>query len=107
MLADLSPALLWPRPNTCPEVSLRCRLSDRADVGVFPPAVGGLEGWPAAEGARLTGMEGDGDERERVTPLVWMPGGIGRLILVETVAAGEVTAEGAIVDAPAAADGSD
>jgi hypothetical protein len=87
---------------------LRCRLSVRADVGVVPLAVGGLEGWPPAEGgARLAGMEGDGDERDRVVPLVWMPGGIGRLILVETVVVvGVATAVGAIVYGPAAAGGS-
>ena len=108
MLADLRPALLWPRPNPCPEPSLRCRLSVRADVGVVPLAVGGLEGWPPAEGgARLAGMEGEGDERARGVPLVWMPGGIGRLILVETVAVGVATAVGAIVYGPAAAGGSD
>jgi hypothetical protein len=67
-----------------------------------------LEGWPPAEGgARLAGMEGDGDERDRMVPLVWMPGGIGRLILVETVVVvGVATAVGAIVYGPAAAGGS-
>jgi hypothetical protein len=89
MLADLRPALLWPLPNTCPEVSLRCRLGWRADAGAVPFAVGGFEGWRAAEeGARLADMEGDGDEREAVTPLVWMPGGMGRLILVGGAGAG-------------------
>lgn len=111
MLADLRPALLWPRPSPCPcpEPSLRCRLSVRADVGVVPLAVGGLEDWPPAEGgARLAGIEGDGDERDRAVPLVWIPGGIGRLILVVTVVVvGVATAVGAIVYGPAAAGGSD
>ena len=97
MLADLRPALLWPLPNTCPETSLRCRLGGRADAGAVPFAVGGFEGWRVAEGgARLADMEGDGDERDVVTPLVWMPGGMGRLILVAVGAAGVATAVGAI-----------
>ena len=42
-------------------------------------------------------MEGDGDEREAVTPLVWMPGGMGRLILVAGAgAAGAATTVGAM-----------
>ncbi len=66
-------------------------------VGVGPLAVGGLEGWRAAEGgARLAEMEGDGDDREDVTPLVWMPGGMGRLILVGAEAAGAAATVGAI-----------
>jgi hypothetical protein len=108
MLADLRPALLWPRPIPCPEASLRCLLSVRADVGVVPLAVGGLEGWPTAEeGARLADMEGEGEERDRAAPLVWMPGGIGRFILVETAPVGVATTVGAIVYGPAAAGGSE
>jgi len=106
MLADLRPALLWPLPSACPEPSLRCRLGGRADAGVAPFAVGGLEGWRLADGgARFADMEGDGDERDAVTPLVWIPGGIGRFILVEVGAAGAATAVGAIDDEPAAAGG--
>jgi len=50
----------------------------------IPFAVGGLEGGRgvAEVGARLADMDGDGDERDTVTPLVWMPGGMGRLIFV-------------------------
>jgi hypothetical protein len=108
MLADRRPALLCPLPNTCPETSLRCRLGGRADAGVAPLAVGGLDGWrpPAEEGARLADMEGDGDERERGTPFVWIPGGMGRLILVGAETGGAATTVGAILMGPAAAGGS-
>jgi hypothetical protein len=97
MLADLRPALLWPLPSACPETSRRGRLGGRAEVGVGPVAVGGLDGWRTAEGgARLADMEGDGEEREDGTPFVWMPGGIGRFILVWAGVAGAATTVGAI-----------
>lgn len=71
-----------------------------------PFAVGGLDGGRVADGgARLADMEGEGDERGAVMLLVWMPGGTGRLILVEAGAAGAATAVGAIDDEPAAAGG--
>ena len=57
---------------------------------------GGLEGWRTAEGARFADMEGDGEERDGATPLVWMPGGMGRLTLVATGAAGAAATVGAI-----------
>lgn len=55
-------------------------------VGATTFAVGGLEGGRgvAEVGARLADMDGDGDERGTVTPLVWIPGGMGRLIFVGT-----------------------
>jgi len=101
MLADLRPALLWPLPSTCPGPSLRCRFGGRTGVGAGPFVVGGLEGWRgAAEGvARFADMDGDGDEREVMTPLVWMPGGMGRLSLVGAGATGAATTVGAIAGA--------
>lgn len=36
------------------------------------------------EGSLLADIDGDGDEVEEWMPLVWMPGGIGRLILDDT-----------------------
>jgi hypothetical protein len=99
MLADLKPALRWGLPIAFPGPSLRCRFGGRADAGVVPFAVGGLEGWrPAEEGARFADTEGEGDEREGATPLVWMPGGIGRFIfvVVGTGPGGAATTVGAI-----------
>lgn len=99
MLADRRPALLWPLPNTCPEGSRRDRLGGRGAVGVGPFAVGGLDGWRTADGARLADIEGEGDERDdAATPLVCMPGGTGRLILVAT-GAGPAGAAAATVGA--------
>lgn len=120
MLADLRPALRCPLPNTGtgpdtePNPSLRWRFWGRAvaGVGVAPLAiVGGLEGWrgialAAGTEARLADMEGDGDKRALVMPLVWIPGGIGRLIFVAAGVAGDATAVGAIQSGPAAAEGS-
>jgi hypothetical protein len=53
-----------------------------------------FEGSLEPEGSLLADIEGDGDEVEEWMPFVWMPGGIGRLILddIDGVAA----AEGAI-----------
>ena len=81
MLADLSPALLWPLPRAC---SLRDRLGGRADTGVGPFAVGGFDCCRAIEGVRcFVGTDGDGDEREDMpTPFVWMDAGMGRPVFI-------------------------
>lgn len=59
-----------------------------------------------ALGGLLFAMDGDGDEADEAAPLVWIPGGTGRLILVEpfcctavavAVAVAVVTLVGAIV----------
>lgn len=94
MLAERRPALLWPLPSGCPDRSLRGLLGGRADAGAVPLAVGGLEGWRTAEGARLADMDGEGEEREAAMPFVWIPGGIGRLILGGAMGAADDTATG-------------
>jgi hypothetical protein len=80
MLADLSPALLCPRPSICPGGSFRCRFAGFA--AFWPIAFGGFDGWRAVEGGRFADMDGDGDDLEDMAPLVWIPGGAGRLTLV-------------------------
>jgi hypothetical protein len=82
MLADLKPALLWPRPSTGAVISLRGRLAGRGGTEFAPLDVGGLEGWRAADGGGLADSEGEGDDLEELTPFVCMPGGTGRLIFV-------------------------
>lgn len=96
-LADLRPALLWPLPSICAEASRRARFGGRADDGVVPLVVGGIEGWRTAEGARLADMDGDGEERDVITaPFVCMPGGMGRFALVATDTAEAAATVGAI-----------
>lgn len=97
MLADRRPALLWPLPNVSADISLRTRLGGRPDAGAVPFAAGGIDGWRTTEGARLAEMDGDGEERDGATPLVWIPGGMGRLILVATGAADAMPTAGAMV----------
>lgn len=66
------------------------------DPTAFPVAEVG--GYFAPEEIRPADIDGDGEEFEALMPLVWMPGGIGRLTLLETVLA--AVAEGAIFEAP-------
>jgi len=95
MLADRNPTPLCPLPRGGPGPgSRRILIVGRVAPGVVPPAEGGFEGWRTVDGARFAAMDGDGDERDGATPLVWMPGGMGRLTFV---AAGELTGGAAAV----------
>jgi hypothetical protein len=70
------------------------------DPTPFPVAE--IGGYFAPEETLPAEIDGDEDEFEALMPLVWMPGGIGRLTLLETVLA--AVAEGAIFEAPHSAD---
>lgn len=67
-----------------------------------PFVVAEVGGYFAPEEILPAEIDGDGDGFEALMPLVWMPGGMGRLTLVETVLA--AVAEGAILEAPRSAD---
>jgi hypothetical protein len=98
VLADLRPALLWALINVCPGTSRRARLAGRADPGVVALfADGGWDDWrKAGGGARFTDIEGEGDERDGVTPLVWILGGTGRLGFVAPGVAAAAPAFGSV-----------
>ena len=81
ILADLRPALLCPLPSAWDGPSLLARFAGLFDT---PFAVGGLDGCRTPFGGRFVDIDGDGDDFEDTTPLVWMPGGAGRLILDAT-----------------------
>jgi len=90
MLADRSPALfLDPRPATCTEGSRRGRFGWRtATLPAEFAAVAEVGGCFALDGGRFADSEGDGDDLEELTPLVWMPGGTGLLAFVGMVGGG-------------------
>jgi hypothetical protein len=62
-LADRAPALLLPTPLLVAEFG-----------GYFDP-----------EGSLLADRDGEGVEVEEFMPFVWIPGGMGRLTLLESV----------------------
>jgi hypothetical protein len=62
-----------------------------------------LGGFFAEFGNLPADIEGEGDDVEDLMPLVWMPGGIGLLILVETCCTAVVA--GAILNGPQPATG--
>lgn len=98
-LPDLIPTLLflWPRPSSCPGASRLVRLADR-DPGALVAAalpVPDVGGCFTPEEVLFADIEGDGEEVEALMPLVWIPGGMGRLTLPGTVLA--AVAEGAIM----------
>lgn len=100
--ADRMPVLFleW-RPAAWFRVSRRTRLMGRTVEAVMARSLAELGGCFAL-GGLLFAMDGDGDDADDAAPLVWMPGGTGRLILVETfcctaVVVAVVTLVGAIV----------
>lgn len=71
------------------DCSRRVRLIGRADCGFAPFVVAELGGF-------FVDIEGDGDDRIELAPLVWMPGGTGRLILDATEGGWMAVTTGAI-----------
>ncbi len=104
MLVDLRPALfLDTRPAICTDASRLGRFGGRTVVAPPPLAVTNVVGCFALDGGRFAEREGDGDDLEELTPLVWMPAGTGRLAFVGIVGGGTaVTVTGAIAAAVAA-----
>ena len=75
------PALfLDPRPAVWPDTSLLGTLEGRLGAAFAPLAVAEFGVCLEAEGGFLEARDGDGDDLDELTPLVWMPGGTGRLI---------------------------
>lgn len=83
--ADLRPALFLEfLTNICDDVSRFARFMGRTVDAVIdrsPAECGGC----FALGGFLADINGDGDDLEGIeAPFVWIPGGIGRLILLAT-----------------------
>jgi hypothetical protein len=102
---DRKPALfLELRPDDKFRVSRRARWLGRTVEAVMARSLAEL-GACFAPGGLILDMEGEGDDVDDAAPLVWMPGGTGRLILPGafcTAVVVVVTLDGAIVtpDAP-------
>jgi hypothetical protein len=80
--AERSPALFLEfRPAIWTEGSLRVRFTGRAEGGFVPFGVADVGGGCfALGGGFFADMDGEGDDLDELTPFVWIPGGIGRLI---------------------------
>ena len=87
MLADRSPPLATrcPRPSILEGGPSRwIRFADRGpDVLLPTPLLVAEFGFLPPDGSLPADIEGEGEDVEELMPFVWMPGGIGRLILEE------------------------
>ena len=87
MDAERSPALFREcLPSICDEVSRRARLIGRTVDAVIDRSLAEWGGCFALPGGFLADIEGDGEDFEVcIVPLVWIPGGMGRLTLLATL----------------------
>ncbi len=84
-LADRRPTLLFlcPRPRSWGGTS-RLRFADLApELLPAPLLVAEFGGYLAADGSLLADIDGEGEEVEECMPFVCIPGGTGRLTLVD------------------------
>lgn len=88
--AERSPALFLKLRPPWADCSRRTRLAGRADCGFAPFIV-------AEFGGFLVDIDGEGDDLMELAPLVWMPGGTGRLILDATAGGWIAVTTGAIL----------
>ena len=72
-------------------------------MGVAPFVAADAGSWPLAlDGGFFAERDGDGDDREAMTPLVWMPGGTGRLAFAGMTGGGTAVTETGAMAARAA-----
>lgn len=86
MDAERRPALfLECLPASCDAVSRRARLMGRTVDAVIARSLAECGGCFALEGGFFADIDGEGEDfEEDMTPLVWIPGGMGRLAFVAT-----------------------